>query len=97
VESLIAGRMFFGLRNLEPVLLNDAVEWLIVQSVVAGRKWKVFIASPQFVFELGQIAPQDEQFFLQLSQDTGLGSQAMVMSVVNDVPSTKHDLLSSIW
>lgn len=97
VESLIARRVFFGHRNLDPVLLNDAVERLVIQSVVAGRKWKVCTASPQFVFELSQIAPQDEQFFLQLGQDSGLRFQAVVMSVVNDVLLTRYALLFSIW
>lgn len=46
VESLIARRVFFGHWNLDPVLLNDAVERLVIQSVVAGRKWKVCTASP---------------------------------------------------
>jgi hypothetical protein len=97
VESLIARRVFFCHRNLDPVLLNDAVERLVIQSVVAGRKWKVCTASPQFVFELSQIAPQDEQFFLQLGQDSGLRFQAVVMSVVNDVLLTRYALLFSIW
>ena len=85
MESLIAFRVFFGHRNLDPILLNDAVERLVVQSVVAGRKWEVCTASPQFFFELSQIAPQDKQFFLQLGQDFGLGSQAILMSAANDL------------
>ena len=97
MEPLIACRVFFGHRNLDPVLLNDAVEWLVVQSVVAGRKWKVCTASPQFIFELSQVTPQDEQFFFQLGQDSRLGFQAMTMSATNDVLLTQHYLLSGIW
>lgn len=73
VKSLVACGMFFSHWNLNSVLLDDTVEWLVVQSVVAWRKWKVCTASSQFVFELGQISPQNEQSFFELVQDSGLG------------------------
>ena len=94
---MIAFRVFFGHRNLDPILLNDAVERLVVQSVVAGRKWEVCTASPQFFFELSQIAPQDKQFFLQLGQDLGLASQAILTLAAIDLLFIKLDVLFSIW
>lgn len=68
VKSLVASRVLLVQWNFMSILLNDAVEGTVKQSVVSRRKRQIETACPQLFFQLGQIAPKDEEHFFQLRE-----------------------------
>ena len=81
VESLVTERVVISHWALEPVLLNDTVERLVVQSVVSRWKREVLTTSSQIAFQFFQITPHDEEHLSELIQDSGFGFQATEKSV----------------
>jgi len=76
VKSLVTERVLISYWAFETVLLDDAVERLVVESVVSSWERQVFTDSSQLAFEFLQIAPHDEEYLSELIENFRFGFQA---------------------
>lgn len=83
VKSLVAEGVVIGDWTFEPVLFDNAVERLIVESVVSRWKRQVFTNSSQLALQFLQIAPQEEERLSELTENSGLSFQATMKLVIN--------------